>query len=79
MYVVFGAVGSYTTLSGEEQCSFMDHAIRKRTETEFHPNTMNWKDYLVLNMSWEPLIYTARNGGGIISIHTYVMMIFLKD
>jgi hypothetical protein len=52
----------------------MDHIIRKRTETEFQPNSMNRKDDIVLNRSWRPLIYTKRNGGGIISIHTRIMM-----
>ena len=73
MCVVSWAVRSYATWSGEERCWYMDHIIRKRIETEFHPNSMNRND-LVLNRSWKPLIYTELNGGGIISINTCIMM-----
>jgi hypothetical protein len=52
----------------------MDHIVMKTIETEFHLNSMNRKDDIVLNGSWKPLIYTKRNGGGIISIHTCIMM-----
>jgi hypothetical protein len=38
----------------------MNHIIRRRTETEFHPNSMNRKDNVVLNRSWKPLVFTPK-------------------